>query len=70
MLVCVTFPNVKNHYLSVKLYSDRLVRGQILKVRKFSRLVELKQKRNGNKSRFVFNITYYPVFSKLKKCTI
>ena len=48
-------------------YSDKLVRGQIHKARKFSRSEVLnKQKRMGNKSRIVFNITYHPVFLKLK----
>ena len=46
---------------------SQLVRGQILKARKFLRSEVLnKQKRMGNKSRIVFNITYHPVFSKLK----
>ena len=48
-------------------YSDKLVRGQILQARKFSKSqVFNKGKRVENKSRFVFNITYHPVFSKLK----
>ena len=48
-------------------YSDKLVRGTILKTRKFSRSKVLNiRKRVGNKNRFVFNITYHPVFSKLK----
>ena len=54
-------------WLKERGYSDKLVRGQILKARKFSRSEVLnKQKRMGNKSRIVFNITYHPVFSKLK----
>ena len=58
-------------WLKERGYSDKLVRGQILKARKFSRSEVLnKQKRMGNKSRTVFNITYHPVFSKLKKCTL
>ena len=58
-------------WLKERGYSDKLVRGQILKARKFSRSEVLnKQKRMGNKSRTVFNITYRPVFSKLKKCTL
>ena len=48
-------------------YSDKLVRGQILKARKFSSPEVLnKPKRMRNKSRVVFNIAYHPVFSKLK----
>ena len=54
-------------WLKERGYSYKLVRGQILKARKFSRSEVLnKQKRMGNKSRIVFNITYHPVFSKLK----
>ena len=48
-------------------YSDKLVRRQILKARKFSRSEVLNKKKCvGNKNRFVFNITYHPVFLKLK----
>ena len=55
-------------WLKERGYSDKLVRGQILKARKFSRSEVLnKQKRVGNKNRFVFNITYHPLFLKLKK---
>ena len=44
-----------------------MVRGQILKARKFSKSkVSSKQKHVGNKTSFVFNITYYQVFLKLK----
>ena len=44
-----------------------MVRGQILKARKFSRSEVLnKLKRVGNKNRFVFYINYHPVFLKLK----
>ena len=54
-------------WLKERVYSDKLVKGEILKARKFSRSEVLnKQKRVGNKNRFVFNITYHPVFSKLK----
>ena len=54
-------------WLKERGYSEKLVRGQILKARKFSRSEVLnKQKRMGNKSRIVFNITYHPVFSKFK----
>ena len=48
-------------------YSGKLVRGQILKARSFSRSeVSNKQKGVGNKNRFVFNITDHPLFLKLK----
>ena len=54
-------------WLKQRGYSGKLVRGQILKARKFSRSEVLnKRKRVGNNSRFVFNITYHPVLSKLK----
>ena len=54
-------------WLKERGYSDKLVRGQILKARKFSRSEVLnKRKRVGNNSRFAFNITYHPVLSKLK----
>ena len=44
-----------------------MVRGQILKARKFSRSQVLnKRKRLGNDSRFVFNITYHSVLLKIK----
>ena len=52
-------------WLKERGYSDKLVRGQIYKARKLSR-GSFRQKRVGNKKRFVFNITYHPVFSKLK----
>ena len=43
------------------------MREQILKARKFSRSEVLnKRKSVGNNNRFVFNITYHPVRSKLK----
>ena len=43
------------------------MREQILKARQCSRSEVLnKRKRVGNNSRFVFNITYHPVLSKLK----
>ena len=48
-------------------YNENLERGQILKARKYLRSEVLnKQKRVGNKSSFVFNITCHPVFSKLE----
>ena len=54
-------------WLKQRGYSDKLMRGQILKDRKFSRSEVLnKRKRVENNSRFVFNITYHPVLSKLK----
>ena len=54
-------------WLKERGYSDKLVRGKILKTRKFSKSEVLnKQKRVGNKNRFVFNIIYHPVFSKFK----
>ena len=54
-------------WLKERGYSDKLVRKQILNERKFLRSEVLnKQKRMGNKSIIVFNITYHPVFSKLK----
>ena len=53
-------------WLKERGYSDNLVRGKTLKARKYLRSEVLnKQKREGNKNRFVFNITYHPVFSKL-----
>ena len=52
-------------WLKERGYSDKLVRGQILKARKFSRSDVLsKQKHVGNKNRFVFNVIYHPVFLK------
>ena len=54
-------------WLKERGYSDKLVRGKILKARKSSRSEVLnKRKRVGNDSRFAFNITYHPVLSKLK----
>ena len=54
-------------WLKQRGYSVKLVRGQILKARKFSKSkVSSKQKHVGNKTSFVFNITYYQVFLKLK----
>ena len=53
-------------WLKERGYSDNLVRGKTLKARKYLRSEVLnKQKREGNKNSFVFNITYHPVFSKL-----
>ena len=54
-------------WLKERGYSDKLVRRQILKGRKFSRSEVLnKQKSIGNKDTFGFNVTYHPMFSKLK----
>ena len=54
-------------WLKERGYSDKLVRVQILMARKLSRSEVLnKQKRVGNNSRFIFNIIYHPVLSKLK----
>ena len=54
-------------WLKERGYSEKLVREQILKARKFSRSEVLnKRKSVGNNNRFVFNITYHPVRSKLK----
>ena len=54
-------------WLKERGYSDKLMRGQILKARKFSRSEVLnKRKCVGNNSSFVLYITYHPVPSKLK----
>ena len=54
-------------WLKERGYSAKFVREQILEARKFSTSEVLnKQKRVGNNCRFVFNITYHPVLSKLK----
>ena len=54
-------------WLKERGYSDKLVWGQIFKARKISRSeVSSKRKGVGNNNRFVFNITYHPVLSKLK----
>ena len=61
------FDNELEVWLKERGYSDKLVRGQILKARKFLRSKGLnKRTRVGKNSRFVFNITYHPVLSKLK----
>ena len=47
-------------WLKERGYSDNLVRGQTLKARKYLRSEVLnKQKREGNKNRFVFNINSF-----------
>ena len=43
-----------------------MARGHILKARIFEVRRFNKQKRVANKNRFVFNMTYHPVFSNLK----
>ena len=48
-------------------YSDKLVRGQILKARKFKRNELLNRERLDKKDpKLVLNITYHPSFFKLK----
>ena len=57
--------NLKNGY-SIG-YSDKLVRGQILKARKFKRNELLNRERWDKKDpKLVLNITYHPSFSRLK----
>ena len=48
-------------------YNEKLVRQQILKARKY-KITELlhSQREEVHKNKLVFNITYYPIFSKLK----
>ena len=47
--------------------NEKLVRQQILKARKYRRTELLHSQREGiNKNKLVFNITYCPIFSKLK----
>ena len=48
-------------------YNEKLVRQQILKARKYKRTELLhSQREEVHKNKLVFNITYYPIFSKLK----
>ena len=48
-------------------YSDKMVRKEILKARKFKRVDLLnKSKSENNKNNLVLNITYHPLFAKLK----
>ena len=47
-------------------YNEKLVRQQILKTQKYKRTELLRSQREVNKNKLVFNITYYPIFSKLK----
>ena len=47
-------------------YNEKLVRQQILKTQKYKRTELLHSQREVNKNKLVFNITYYPIFSKLK----
>ena len=52
-------------WLKKRGYTDKLVREQILKARKFSTSEVLNKGDNvGNNNRFVFNVTYHPVLSK------
>ena len=46
--------------------NEKFVRQQILKARKYRRTELLLGKRDVHKNKLVFNITYYPIFSKLK----
>ena len=54
-------------WLKSRGYSDKMVRSQILKARKFSRkeLLEKEQPKNNN-NKVVLNVTYHPSFSNLK----
>ena len=53
---------VKNHGSN-----EKLVRQQILKARKYRRTELLySQREEVHKNKLVFNIIYYPIFSKLK----
>ena len=48
-------------------YNEKLVRQQILKARKYKKTELLhSQKEEVHKNKLVFNITYYPIFWKLK----
>ena len=48
-------------------YNEKLVRQQILKAQKYRRTELLhSQREEVHKNKLVFNITYYPIFSKLK----
>ena len=48
-------------------YSDKLVRKQILKARKFSRAELLNsQRKKENEDKLVFNITYHPSLAQLQ----
>ena len=42
------------------------MRQQILKTQKYKRTELLRSQREVNKNKLVFNINYYPIFSKLK----
>ena len=54
-------------WLKCRGYSDKMVRSQILKARKFSRkhLLETEKLENSDK-KLVLNVTYHPSFSRLK----
>ena len=45
--------------------NEKFVRQQILKARKYRRTELLLGKRDVHKNKLVFNITHYPIFSKL-----
>ena len=48
-------------------YNEKLVRQQILKARKYGRTKLLHiQREEAHKNELVFDIRYYPIFSKLK----
>ena len=50
-----------------KCYNEKLLRQQILKARKYRRAELLhSQREEGHINKLVFNITYFPFFSKLK----
>jgi len=55
-------------WLKSRGYSDKLVRNQILRARKFSRndLLNKESKRDTKEGRLILNITYHPALSKLK----
>ena len=54
-------------WLKGRRYSDKLVRKQMLKARKFSRTELLNnQKKKENEDKLVFNITYHPSLAQLK----
>ena len=54
-------------WLNDRGYSEKLVRKQILEARKVKRTEALNNTKNRNNiNRPVLNITYYPVFAKLK----
>ena len=59
--------NDLEEWLKNRGYNEKLVRQQILKARKYRRTKFLhSQREEVHKNKLVFNITYYPIFSKLK----